>query len=236
MIKRKLFWAVFFFLIALIIVFLMCSYSYFNNTVPQQKSRTLYFQNTVFKDNYNSTFSMDVKFTSEKFDFFVREKIHVTVSIHRIYNNSIFPLSSIFFVLVTTEGHFMPSQNSSGLKVLDSLYPDIYYLEYDAYLDFSTKYSCRLLLFYFNTTNYTIIEDEQFVGPILEVQPVSVELQSRWNELQYDAMNKTIALSSIVIVFTLVIILMTWIDKYDSLYQVFKKMIQKWKRKIRGKS
>jgi hypothetical protein len=142
----------------------------------------------------------------------------------------------------------MPFQNSSsaGLNT-NRQFQDIFYLEYDTYLDFSTKYSCRLLLLYFNTTTttYTIIEDEQFVGPILEVQPVSVELQSRWNDLQYEAMNRTIAFSLIVIVFTLVIILITWIDKYEDLYHdyqtgqkwhSFKKMIQKLKGKIGGKS
>jgi len=239
MIKHKFFWVVFLLIIALIIVLLISSFSYFSYTIPQEKSRTSYSQNGLFKDNYNSTFSMDVKFTTEKFDFFVREKIHVHVTIQRIYNNSILPLTSIFFALVQTEGHVMPFQNSSvaGLN-LHRQFQDIYYLEYDTYLDISTKYSCRLILNYFNNTTNIPIEDEQFIGPLLEVQPVSVELQSRWNELQYEAMNKTIAFSLIVGVFTLVIILITWIDKYDSLYHDYqtgqqwhglKKMIQKLK-------
>ena len=230
MIKRKVFWAIFWFLIALIIVFIAL---FINYIVPQQKSRTLYFQDIPFKDNYNSTFKMDVRFTTEKFDFFVRDRIHVHVIINRINNNSIYPLFSIFFGLVTTEGHFIPYPNSLGRGNLHRLIPDYYYLDYDTYLDFSTKYSCRIILFYYNTTTNTPIEDEQFVGPILEVQPVSVELQN-------EAMNTTIAFSLIVIVFTLVIIWITWIDKYDSLYhsyqtgqqwQGLKKIIQKLKRK-----
>lgn len=199
------------------------SLQYLFKSVPDEKNESIYYQNIIVEDNYNSTFSLDVKFTTQKPYFLVREKINISASLKRIHNNSILPISSVDFALVTSEGQYMPFQGGHTLGIrMNRRDQDFYYVYYDTFLNLSSKYGCRLTVSYVNISNPKIIEYEvAFVGPLIEVQPLSIELQTKWSKLQIESTNKTISLALLVLVLTLVTILMKIIDKNEKHFKEF---------------
>jgi len=208
---------------ALIMLSGFFSLQYLFKSVPDEKNESIYYQNIIFEDNYNSTFSLDVKFTTQKPYFLVREKINISGSLKRIYNNSILPISSVDFALVTSEGQYMPFQGGHTLGIrMNRRDQDFYYVYYSTFLNLSSKYSGRLTVSYVNISNPKLIEyDAVFIGPLIEVQPLSIELQTKWSKLQIESTNKTISLALLVVVLTLATILMKIIDKNEKHFKNF---------------
>jgi hypothetical protein len=208
-------------IIGIIISFLYAR-NYLFYSPSEEKGMSLPFKSITIQDNYNSTFHVDVTFNTESPDFLVGEKIHVHAVLNRIHNNSLLPLSSVFFALITTEGHYMPFQGGHMYgkamdKPLFDEHLDYYWIDYNTYLNFSAKYSCRFILWYFNITKMELEKDEIFIGPLLEVEPSSVGVQLRMEASQSQATNTSLGFASLVIMLTLINILILWIDKYEKL-------------------
>ena len=201
----------------------MASFSFAINYLFVPSSRendmSLPFKDITIEDTYNSTFRLDVTFSTESPDFLVGEKINIRAILDRIYNDSILPLSSIYFALVTTEGQYMPFQGGHQFgKDMNKPSSDYYWIDYDTYLNFPAKYSCRLILQYYNATKMGYFDYETiFAGPLLEVEGSSVGVQLRSEDLQLEATSKNLGFALLIIMLALINILLIWVDKYDSI-------------------
>lgn len=220
--KKLIFSGVVLIIIVTIVISGCISFIFLISSPPQEQSEPIIFRNILVKDTYNSTFHFDVTFTTEAPEYLVKEKIHVYATLDKINDNSKLPLTGIDFSLVETESGQMPFQNGHMLgKSMEKSDTDYFLIGYDTYLNFSGRYSCRLIINYINTTSIETERDVNYIGPLLEVHPSSVGLQIKWTALQIDATNKTIALALLVFILTLITILIMWIEKYESL-------VKKW--------
>ena len=73
------------------------AFDFLTSKIDQEERNPIFFRDILVKDNYNSTFKLDIKFETDKPEFLVEEKIHIHAILDRIHNNSVYPLSIVYF-------------------------------------------------------------------------------------------------------------------------------------------
>jgi len=195
------------------------------------------FKNIKINDQINN-FSSNVGFYSNNPDFFVGEKINVSVNvdIQTKERNESFVLYSAFVSLVTTESEYMPYENGhrhGRAMNKDPFSNDYFYLEYDIYLNFSGKYNFKFNLYYLDTYKDQIYEDEIITKPILQIEPSSVKAQLELANKQSELSIKNTGFAVIVVTLTLVNILILFLNKFGYCVNKIEYYIRinKWKNK-----
>lgn len=171
-------------------------------------------------DSYNNTYDFDITFSTDNPDFFVGEKINVNVILDPEKNiDENFTLTSVYFSFVTTEGEHMPYQSGHQYGILMNRSPSWYsgnyfWLDYDTYLNFSGKYSCRFRLNFWNFSLGRIVDKYIIEGYLLNIEPSSVKAQLELAETQSELSNKNLGFAFIVITLTFLNILILCLNNF----------------------
>ncbi len=209
------------------------SISFLFSSVEIEQREPLYYQNINIEDNYNSTFQLDIKFSTDSPEFLVGKNINIHANLKRIHNNSDFHFTGAYFALVSSEGHTMPFQSShSSGNIMNETSDEFFILNYDTILYFPSQYDCRLKLQYYNITNTSNIKpifDDIYIGPIIEILPTSTELQIKWSTQQIVLTNRIIGSSLLVLMLSLINLLFLWIDKFEEIFY-YQRHIESWNK------
>jgi len=219
--KKNNFIILFFIIVILIIVSGLLSLAYFTKVVPSGNNESIYYQDIKIEDNFNSTYHLDIEFTSDKPYLLVHERINISVVLKRIHNNSSSQLESISFAMVNSDGNIMPYQGTHmhGEK-MEEYKEDLYILHYSTFLNIPSKYSARLTISYINLSKKTYLDyDEVFTEPLIQIQPMSTDLQTQWAKLQVESTYKTIAFALLVIILTLLNLLIKLVEENKTHYK-----------------
>lgn len=217
---RKILTVIIIFLILIISIgfFYGINLLFFSNSEGLDEA-TSNFKNIEINGQINN-FSTNVGFYSNNPDFFVGEKINVSVNIDiqtKERNESLILVSS-FVSLVTTEGEYLPYENGHrhGRTMKKSPFSnDYFYLNYDTYLNFSGKYSFKFDLNYWDTNKSQLYGDEMVTKPLLLIEPSSVKAQLELANRQSELSIKNTGFAVIVINLTLINILILFLTKFE---------------------